>query len=85
MSEGTGKMPLRRLEPPIHKFTKVVIPTDLQRLQQHQHNIEKVRTYYIHKLPVSPAHMMANSGDDSRNNVSFDLYGKSIVYCHGLS
>lgn len=41
MSEGTGKLPLRRLEPPIHKFTKVVIPTDLQRLQQHQHNIEK--------------------------------------------
>ncbi|KAL2083923.1 hypothetical protein ACEWY4_019441 [Coilia grayii] len=41
MSEGTGKLPLRRLESPIHKFTKVVIPTDLQRLQQHQHNIEK--------------------------------------------
>ncbi|XP_063055737.1 syntaxin-17 [Engraulis encrasicolus] len=41
MSEGTSKLPLRRLESPIHKFTKVVIPTDLQRLQQHQHNIEK--------------------------------------------
>ncbi|XP_076137289.1 syntaxin-17 [Alosa pseudoharengus] len=41
MAEGTGKLPLRRLEPPIHKFTKVAIPTDLQRLQQHQHNIEK--------------------------------------------
>ena len=52
MSEGTGKLPLRRLEQPIHKFTKVVIPTDLQRLQQHQHNIEKVRTY-IHNLSNS--------------------------------
>ncbi|XP_012675898.2 syntaxin-17 [Clupea harengus] len=44
MSEGTGKLPLRRLEQPIHKFTKVVIPTDLQRLQQHQHNIEKFQS-----------------------------------------
>ncbi|XP_017559507.1 syntaxin-17 [Pygocentrus nattereri] len=34
-------LPLRRLEPPIQKFIKVVIPTDLERLHQHQHNIEK--------------------------------------------
>ncbi|KAL4617064.1 syntaxin-17 isoform X1 [Arapaima gigas] len=34
-------LPLRRLEAPIHKFIKVAIPTDLERLQKHQMNIEK--------------------------------------------
>ncbi|XP_056105435.1 syntaxin-17 [Rhinichthys klamathensis goyatoka] len=41
MAEEAGKLPLRRLEPPILKFIKVAIPTDLERLHQHQHNIEK--------------------------------------------
>lgn len=41
MVEEAGKLPLRRLESPIQKFTKVAIPTDLERLHQHQHNIEK--------------------------------------------
>ncbi|XP_039536161.1 syntaxin-17 [Pimephales promelas] len=41
MAEEASKLPLRRLEPPILKFIKVAIPTDLERLHQHQHNIEK--------------------------------------------
>uniref|UniRef100_A0A9J7WZ32 Syntaxin 17 n=1 Tax=Cyprinus carpio carpio TaxID=630221 RepID=A0A9J7WZ32_CYPCA len=41
MADEAGKLPLRRLEPPIQKFIKVAIPTDLERLHQHQHNIEK--------------------------------------------
>lgn len=41
MADEVGKLPLRRLEPPIQKFIKVAIPTDLERLNQHQHNIEK--------------------------------------------
>ncbi|XP_016139025.1 syntaxin-17 [Sinocyclocheilus grahami] len=41
MAEEAGKLPLLRLEPPIQKFIKVAIPTDLERLHQHQHNIEK--------------------------------------------
>ncbi|XP_077069930.1 syntaxin-17 [Siphateles boraxobius] len=41
MAEEAGKLPIRRLEPPILKFIKVAIPTDLERLHQHQHNIEK--------------------------------------------
>ncbi|XP_051574953.1 syntaxin-17-like [Myxocyprinus asiaticus] len=41
MADEAGKLPLRRLEPPIQKFIKVAIPTDLERLHHHQHNIEK--------------------------------------------
>uniref|UniRef100_A0A3B1KE92 Syntaxin 17 n=1 Tax=Astyanax mexicanus TaxID=7994 RepID=A0A3B1KE92_ASTMX len=41
MADEVGKLPLRRLEPQIQKFIKVAIPTDLERLNQHQHNIEK--------------------------------------------
>lgn len=41
MSEDEEKVKLRRLEPAIQKFTKVVIPTDLERLRKHQINIEK--------------------------------------------
>ncbi|XP_052474411.1 syntaxin-17 isoform X1 [Carassius gibelio] len=41
MVEEAGKLPLLRLEPPIQKFIKVAIPTDLERLHQHKHNIEK--------------------------------------------
>ncbi|XP_030640658.1 syntaxin-17 [Chanos chanos] len=41
MAEEVGKLPLRRLEAPVQKFIKVAIPTDLERLHQHQHNIEK--------------------------------------------
>ncbi|PNI27106.1 STX17 isoform 7 [Pan troglodytes] len=45
MSEDEEKVKLRRLEPAIQKFIKIVIPTDLERLRKHQINIEKV---YIH-------------------------------------
>ncbi|XP_036395750.1 syntaxin-17 [Megalops cyprinoides] len=41
MADEAAKLPLRRLEPPINKFIKVAIPTDLERLQKHQINIEK--------------------------------------------
>ncbi|MCI4391346.1 hypothetical protein PGIGA_G00133090 [Pangasianodon gigas] len=41
MADEEGKLTLRRLEGPIQKFIKVVIPTDLERLHKHQHNIEK--------------------------------------------
>lgn len=40
--EGEQKEPYRRLESAVLKFTKVVIPTDLERLKNHQLNIEKV-------------------------------------------
>ncbi|KAB0364665.1 hypothetical protein FD755_019773 [Muntiacus reevesi] len=42
MSEDEEKVKLRRLEPAIQKFTKIVIPTDLERLRKHQINIEKL-------------------------------------------
>ena len=42
MSEDEEKVKLRRLEPAIQNFTKIVIPTDLERLRKHQINIEKV-------------------------------------------
>nr|XP_060465559.1 syntaxin-17 [Panthera onca] len=42
MSEDEEKVKLRRLEPAIQKFIKIVIPTDLERLRKHQINIEKV-------------------------------------------
>ncbi|XP_077997451.1 syntaxin-17-like [Glandiceps talaboti] len=35
------KQPIKRLEHAIRMFTKVAIPTDLERLSQHRHNIEK--------------------------------------------
>ncbi|XP_059513482.1 syntaxin-17 [Myotis daubentonii] len=41
MSEDEEKVKLRRLEPAIQKFIKIVIPTDLERLKKHQINIEK--------------------------------------------
>ncbi|KAJ8004947.1 hypothetical protein DPEC_G00141570 [Dallia pectoralis] len=41
MSEEGGKLTLRRLEGPIQKFTKVALPTDLERLQRHHSNILK--------------------------------------------
>ncbi|XP_001364680.1 syntaxin-17 isoform X1 [Monodelphis domestica] len=41
MSEEEEKVKLRRVEPAIQKFIKVVIPTDLERLRKHQINIEK--------------------------------------------
>lgn len=41
MSEDEEKVKLRRLEPAIQKFVKIVIPTDLERLRKHQINIEK--------------------------------------------
>uniref|UniRef100_A0A8C9CBY4 STX17-like N-terminal domain-containing protein n=1 Tax=Phocoena sinus TaxID=42100 RepID=A0A8C9CBY4_PHOSS len=41
MSEDEEKVKLRRLEPALQKFTKMVIPTDLERLRKHQLNTEK--------------------------------------------
>ncbi|XP_069769675.1 syntaxin-17 isoform X5 [Narcine bancroftii] len=41
MAEGPAKLRYRRLESAIQKFVKVAIPTDLERLQKHQINIEK--------------------------------------------
>ncbi|XP_075868654.1 syntaxin-17 [Nelusetta ayraudi] len=41
MAEEGNKLTLRRLEAPIHKFIKVALPTDLDRLQKHHSNILK--------------------------------------------
>ncbi|KAM6910036.1 syntaxin-17 isoform 1-T2 [Xenentodon cancila] len=41
MAEGSYKLTLRRLEAPVHKFIKVALPTDLERLQKHHNNILK--------------------------------------------
>ncbi|XP_072317289.1 syntaxin-17 [Eucyclogobius newberryi] len=41
MSGEHDRLTLRRLELPIHKFVKVAIPTDLERLQKHHSNILK--------------------------------------------
>ncbi|XP_069487238.1 syntaxin-17 [Ambystoma mexicanum] len=41
MYEKEEKLPLRRLEPSIHKLIKVAIPTDLERLRNHHINIKK--------------------------------------------
>ncbi|KAJ6661458.1 hypothetical protein lerEdw1_014367 [Lerista edwardsae] len=41
MPDEEEKVNLRRLEPAIQKFTKVAVPTDLERLRKHQINIEK--------------------------------------------
>ncbi|XP_033836249.1 syntaxin-17 [Periophthalmus magnuspinnatus] len=41
MAAENDKLTLRRLEVPIHKFIKVAIPTDLERLQKHHSNILK--------------------------------------------
>lgn len=50
MSEDEEKVKLRRLEPAIQKFIKIVIPTDLERLRKHQINIEKVSFFiFYHK------------------------------------
>ncbi|KAM9307687.1 syntaxin-17 [Gastrophryne carolinensis] len=43
MLENEQKVPYRRLETAVQRFTKVVIPTDLERLKNHQLNIEKYR------------------------------------------
>lgn len=44
MADEGSKLTLRRLEAPIHKFIKVALPTDLERLQKHHNNILKVRS-----------------------------------------
>ncbi|CAM9934458.1 unnamed protein product [Lampetra fluviatilis] len=43
-------VPLRRLEPALNKFTRVAIPTDLERLARHQANIEKYNSQQDWKL-----------------------------------
>ncbi|KAM4687899.1 syntaxin-17 isoform 3-T4 [Discoglossus pictus] len=43
MHEDEEKVPYRRLESAVQKFTKVAIPTDLERLKKHHLNIEKYR------------------------------------------
>lgn len=50
MAEEGNKLTLRRLEAPIHKFIKVALPTDLERLQKHHNNILKVTT------EITPSH-----------------------------
>ncbi|KAJ8290993.1 hypothetical protein GJAV_G00020040, partial [Gymnothorax javanicus] len=45
MAGEAAKLPLRRLELPIHKFIKVAIPTDLERLHKHQVNIERCQRF----------------------------------------
>ena len=40
-----GNQPIKRFEPSIHKFIKIAIPTDLERLNHHRRNIERVRFY----------------------------------------
>jgi hypothetical protein len=52
MSEDEEKVKLRRLEPAIQKFTKIVIPTDLERLRKHQINIEKVSVSFLSQKQV---------------------------------
>uniref|UniRef100_S4RLC4 Syntaxin 17 n=1 Tax=Petromyzon marinus TaxID=7757 RepID=S4RLC4_PETMA len=44
------QVPLRRLEPALNKFTRVAIPTDLERLARHQVNIEKYNSQQDWKL-----------------------------------
>ncbi|CAL9705799.1 unnamed protein product [Knipowitschia caucasica] len=41
MAAENDRLTLRRLEGPVHKFIKVAIPTDLERLQKHHSNILK--------------------------------------------
>lgn len=41
MAGENNRLTLRRLEVPVHKFIKVAIPTDLERLQKHHNNILK--------------------------------------------
>ncbi|XP_020792948.1 syntaxin-17 [Boleophthalmus pectinirostris] len=41
MAVENDRLTLRRLEVPVHKFIKVAIPTDLERLQKHHSNILK--------------------------------------------
>lgn len=43
MAEDGNKLTLRRLEAPVHKFIKVALPTDLERLQKHHSNVLKVK------------------------------------------
>lgn len=54
MAEEGNKLTLRRLEAPIHKFIKVALPTDLDRLQKHHSNILKVTTEFIPRRPHPP-------------------------------
>ncbi|XP_028393365.1 syntaxin-17-like isoform X2 [Dendronephthya gigantea] len=35
------KLPLKRFEPAIYRFSKIAVPTDLDRLERHKYNIEK--------------------------------------------
>ncbi|XP_077347939.1 syntaxin-17 isoform X4 [Lithobates pipiens] len=51
--ESEQKVPYRRLESAVLKFTKVVIPTDLERLKNHQLNIEKAASILIEMIPAA--------------------------------
>lgn len=62
MSEDEEKVKLRRLEPAIQKFTKIVIPTDLERLRKHQINIEKVSICFHCRIRYLPGFLLAVSG-----------------------
>lgn len=52
MAEEGTKLTLRRLEAPIHKFIKVALPTDLDRLQKHHRNILKVTTNFLPDIHI---------------------------------
>lgn len=45
MAADSTRLTLRRLEAPVHKFIKVAIPTDLERLEKHHNNIVKFQQY----------------------------------------
>lgn len=52
MAEEGTKLTLRRLEAPIHKFIKVALPIDLDRLQKHHSNILKVTTHFLPDIHI---------------------------------
>lgn len=82
MSEEGGKLTLRRLEGPIHKFTKVALPTDLERLQRHHSNILKVtHTHtYIHTQTHITDHWKLLKNHTEKQQLSLLLpYSSSIV------
>lgn len=56
MAEESNKLTLRRLEAPIHKFIKVALPTDLERLQKHHNNILKVTAEILLDTWSHPSH-----------------------------
>nr|KAF6315474.1 syntaxin 17 [Myotis myotis] len=71
MSEDEEKVKLRRLEPAIQKFIKIVIPTDLERLRKHQINIEKYQRCRIwdklHEEHINAGRTVQGKGNKIKN------------------